>query len=136
MSRRAEKVKGCLKPLSGDRGTLYEIPLVLMAYGVLCAAAIPWLHRSFAIPPAVILIPFLLIGLAAACFLGRAISIPRVCPLGAPACFWVYLLLSGATLPLMTVFFAPWSNAAILLGQVYLSFRIDLMIAEKKNQNR
>jgi len=125
-------MKGFVKYLTNERGVLYEIPLMLLAYGVLCAVAIPWLHRSVTVHPALLLIPFLLIGLGVACFLGRAISIPRVYLLGAPSCFWVFILLSCLTLPLMSICFAPWSNTAMLLGQTYLSFRADLWFAEKE----
>jgi hypothetical protein len=122
--------------LKGDRGTLYEIPLHLMGYGVTCAVALPYLKCALPGHPSAGVIPLLLLGLGVVLLLGQSISIPRVRYFGAPSGLWFFVLLSFITLPFM------WYNSevagvtATLLGQTYGSFRLDLWLADRKSREQ
>ncbi len=122
--------------LKDDRGTLYEIPLLLMGYGVTCALALPSLKRAIPGRPSAGVIPLLLLGLGAFLLLGKAISIPRIRFLGFTAGLWFFVLLSVITLPFL------WFNCevavvtATLLGQTYGSFRFDLWLADRRSREQ
>ena len=124
------------KLLKNDRGILYEIPLILMGYGVMCAVSYPFLRRLLPVNPLISIIPLLLLGLGVVLYLGKSITIPRVRFLGAPSGFWVFVLLSGITLSYMWFNSETISVTAVLLAQTYGSFRFDLWLAEKKNKTQ
>jgi len=120
------------KLLKDDRGTLYEIPLILMGYGVTCAVAFPFLRRILPGTPLIGIMPLLLLGLGAVLLLGKSITIPRVRFLGAPSGLWIFVLLSTITLPFMCFNDETVAITATLLAQTYGSFRFDLWLAERK----
>ena len=120
------------KLLKDDRGTLYEIPLIVMGYGVTCAVAFPFLRRILPGTPLIGIMPLLLLGLGAVLLLGKSITIPRVRFLGAPSGLWIFVLLSTITLPYMWFNSETIAITAALLAQTYGSFRFDLWLAERK----
>ena len=124
------------KLLQDDRGILYEIPLILMGYGVMCAVSYPFLRRLLPVNPLISIIPLLLLGLGVVLYLGKSITIPRVRFLGAPSGFWAFVLLSAITLPYMWFNSETLAITAALLAQTYGSFRFDLWLAEKKNKTQ
>jgi len=124
------------KLLKNDRGILYEIPLILMGYGVMCAVSYPVLRRLLPVNPLISIIPLLLLGLGVVLYLGKSITIPRVRFLGAPAGLWIFALLSTVTLPYMWFNSETISITAALLAQTYGSFRFDLWLAEKKTKTQ
>ena len=122
------------KLLQDDRGILYEIPLILMGYGVTCAVSYPFLRRLLPGNPLVSIIPLLLLGLGVVLYLGKSITIPRVRFLGAPAGLWFFALLSAITLPYMWFNSETIAITAALLAQTYGSCRFDLWLAERKTR--
>lgn len=122
------------KLLTDNRGSLYEIPLILMGYGAICAVAHPHLQRILHGNGVAGFLPLLVLGLGVALYLGSMISVKRVSLFGAPSVFWAYLALSVVTAPFL------WFNddtalvTATLLAQTYGSFRIDLRLAERKRK--
>lgn len=122
------------KLLKDDRGILYEIPLTLMGYGVICAASYPFLRRILPGNPLISIIPLPLLGLGVVLYLGKSITIPRVRFLGVPSGFLVFVFLSAITLPYMWFNSETLAITAALLAQTYGSFRFDLWLAEKKNK--
>ncbi len=122
------------KLLTDNHGTLYEIPLILMGYGALCAIAHPHLQRILHGNGVAGFLPLLVLGLGVALYLGRMISVERVSLFGAPSVFWAYLAMSVMTVPFL------WFNddttlaTATLLAQAYGSFRIDFRLAERKRK--
>lgn len=124
------------KLLKDDRGILYEIPLLLMGYGVTCALALPYLKRAMPGHPSTGVIPLLLLGLGVFLILGKAISVPRVRFFGVPAGLLFFILLSVITLPFMWVHSEVAAVTATLLGQTYGSFRFDLWLAYRKTREQ
>ncbi len=120
------------KRLKDDRGTIYEIPMTIMGYGVTCAVAVPFLQRIMPGTPFVGIMLLLLIGLGVVVYLGKSITIPRVRFLGAPSGLWVFILLSAITLPYLWFNRETIAITAALLAQTYGSFRFDLWLAERK----
>ncbi|HPC74507.1 MAG TPA: hypothetical protein P5551_07240 [Syntrophales bacterium] len=122
--------------LKDNRGTLYEIPLLLMGYGVVCAVTLPLLKRSLPGCPSAGVIPLLFLGLGVFLLLCKVISIPRVRFFGTPAGLWFFVLLSSITLPFMWLNSEVVGVTATLLGQTYGSFRFDLWLADRKTRER
>jgi len=120
------------KRLNDERGILYEIPLILMGYGVLCAVAYPFLRSILHEIPLVGAIPLLFIGLGVVLLLGKSITIPRVRFLGVPSGLSIFILLSAITLPFMWLNNETVPITATLLAQTYGSFRFDLWLSESK----
>lgn len=115
-----------MRALAGERGRLYEIPLLFAFSVVLAAIAAPYLEPRRGVTSLVVLGALLLLGLGASALLGAAVS-PRVRLLGLPAAVVVFVALSLVTAPLLWRFgaLAP----LILPAQIYVAYRVELLLA-------
>jgi hypothetical protein len=123
-----------VKLLSDNHGTLYEIPLILTGYGIICAVAYPQLQRILPGNHYIGIMPLLLLGFGVVLCMGKMISIGRVFLCGVPSGVWIFLLLSIVTLPFMRFNSETVLITATLLAQTYGSFRLDLWLAERKKR--
>jgi hypothetical protein len=121
------------KRLRDDRGTHYEIPLILTGYGVTCAVVFPSLRSILLGTPLFGIIPLLLLGLGLVLYLGTSIIIPRIPFCRASSCFWHFILLPAAMVPFLWFTSETAPVTATLPGQTDGSVRFDLWLAEKKN---
>jgi hypothetical protein len=117
-----------VRALTGERGRLYEIPLLFAFSVVLAALAAPYLEPRRGVAPLVVLGALLLLGLGASALLGAAVS-PRVRLLGLPAAVVVFVALS-----LVTHRSCGGSALAPLLlpAQIYVAYRVELLLAGAK----
>ncbi len=118
-----------MRALTGERGRLYEIPLLFAFSVVLAALAAPYLEPRRGVTSLVVLGALLLLGLGASALLGAAVS-PRVRLLGLPAAVVVFVALSLITAPLLRRLgvLAP----LLLPAQIYVAYRVELLLAGVK----
>ena len=120
--------------LKNNRGIIYEIPLILAGYGILCGLFIPVLQRLIPDRPLLIIILFMSLGLVVSCFVAKSITIPRVYILKMPLCFWTFLILSFITISFLSHYNRNVLTVITLLAQVYFAFYVDLWFAERKEK--
>ncbi len=120
--------------LKNNRGIIYEIPLTLAGYGILCALFIPVLQRLIPDRPLIIIIFFMFFGLVVSCFVAKSITIPRVYIFKMSFCFWVFIFLSFVTLPFLSHYNQNVLTIITLLAQVYFAFHVDLWSAKRKEK--
>jgi len=122
---------GDMNHLDNERGMLMEIPLLVAAYGMLCAFLMP---KDLATSPVFYLL--VAAGGAVSCLLGMSISLDRTKVLGLPLCLVFFIGVSVLTVP-----FIVWVGEGVLAGflltgQALASFLIELKICDIRDQRR
>jgi TonB family protein len=124
--------------LSGERGRLYEVPLLFAFYFVVCALVVPYVTPRRGAGSLLALGALVLLGLGLSALLGAAVS-PRVKLLGVPAAIAAFVLVSLLTAPLLL---SPrWGALALVIlpAQVWVAFRTELALAgvrERRERER
>lgn len=124
-----------MKNLRDQSGTLYEIPLLFFAYGVICAILLPILAKIFTEKWVIVILMF--IGMGVSFLVSLSISTEqRFNIIHIPACIWSYMLLSFLSVPFM-IGIAEDKDVKeisvlitfILLVQAFLAFWLDYKLS-------
>lgn len=117
--------------LDNERGMLMEIPLLLFAYGMLCAFLMP---KDLSGSPMF----YLLVagGGAVSCLLSMSISLDRTKMLGLPLCLALFAGFSVLTVPIMLWVGEGVLAGLLLTGQALASFLIELKICDIRDQRQ
>lgn len=117
--------------LDNERGMLMEIPLLVAAYGMLCAFLMP---KDLATSPVFYLL--VVAGGAVSCLLSMSISLDRTKMLGLPLCLVLFAGFSILTVPLMLWVGEGVLAGLLLTGQALASFLIELKICDIRDQQQ
>lgn len=117
--------------LRNERGMLMEIPLVLMAYCLLCAFLMP---RDYSVSP----LFYLLVGVGAAvsCLLSSSISLDRMKILGLPLCLVWFAVLSLGTIPFLLWIEDRVIASLVLTAQTMGAFLLELKVCTVLDRKR
>jgi len=122
---------GAMNYLDNERGMLMEIPLLLFAYGMLCAFLMP---KDMSGSPLFYLL--VAAGGAVSCLLSMSISLDRSKVLGLPLCLVLFIGFSVLTIPCILWVGERVLAGFLLTGQALASFLIELKICDIRDQRR
>lgn len=117
--------------LGNERGMLLEIPLVLMAYGLLCAFLMP---KDYATSPVFYLL--VMGGVVVSCLLSSSISLQRRKVLGLPLCLVWFAGISLGTVPFLLWIDDGAIACFVLTAQAMVAFLLELKGDEALNRKR